>query len=78
MTLYTVKYKKPGWFFWRKIKNVKGDGILFGGPNNQAVPSRYFILSDDSRIEMPTGMIFKFDPYRCRVIEANIRREAGK
>lgn len=77
MTTYTVKYKRPGWTFWRRIKGVKGDGILFGGPGNQAVASRYFILSDDSRIELPISMMFQFDRYRCRMIEENIRRESG-
>lgn len=77
MTTYTVKYKKPGWLFWRKLKGIKGDGILFG-QNGQTVPVRYFILSDDSRIELPMSMMFKFDAYRCRAVEEDIRKTAGK
>ncbi len=75
--VYTVKYKMPGQFFWRKLKGVKGDGILFGGPHNETIASRYFIMTDDSRIEMPVSMMFIFDPLRCRVISEGIRREAG-
>ena len=74
---YVVKYKKPEWWFWRKIKNVKGDGILFG-QGGQVVPMRYFILSDDSRIELPMSMMFRFDSYRCRMIKKSIREEAGR
>ncbi len=74
---YTVKYKKPGWLFWLKIKNLKGDGILFGGPNNQTISSRYFILHDDSRIEMPINLMFKFDSSRCKMIDNQIRKETG-
>ena len=29
MTTYSVKYKKPEWIFWRTLKGIKGDGILF-------------------------------------------------
>ena len=74
---YVVKYKKPEWWLWRKLKNVKGDGILFG-QGGQAVPSRYFILSDDSSIELPMTMMFSFDSYRCRLVEESIRQEAGR
>jgi hypothetical protein len=74
--LYTVKYKKPQWWFWRKLKNVKGDGIVFGG-SGQAIPVRYFILMDESRVELPSSMMFRFDPDRFRMIQEDMRRETG-
>lgn len=80
MTTYTVKYKKPEWVFWRTLKGIKGDGILYQqhGDITRPVPVRYFILSDDSRIEIPMTLMFKFDSYRCRKIEEDIRKEAGR
>lgn len=74
---YSVEYKQPDGWYWREIQNIKGDGIMFG-ENKQVVPVRYFILVDDSRIEMPMTYIFRFDPARCRMIEENIRRETGR
>ena len=46
MTTYSVKYKKPEWIFWRTLKGIKGDGILFqqNGDITRPVPVRYFIL----------------------------------
>ncbi len=74
--LYSVKYKQPGWWFWRTLKNVKGDGIMFG-QNGQCVPVRYFVLMDESRVEFPMDMIFRFGPERFQIIESNIRKESG-
>lgn len=74
--LYTVKYKAPGWWFWRTLKNIKGDGIMFG-QGGQVVPSRYFILADESRVELPMSMMFRFGPGRFQAIENNMRRESG-
>lgn len=72
---YSVKYKAPGWIFWRTIKNVKGDGIVEG--RTTTVQARYFILFDDTRIELPTSFMFRFDKDRCASIEKAIKREAG-
>jgi len=49
MTTYTVTYKTAKDFFWKKIKNVQGDGII----PNYPVPTRYFHLGDESRVEVP-------------------------
>ena len=68
---YTVKYKKG--FFWKTIKNVKGDGIL------QETNARWFILADESRIEIPiTGTIFEFSKERHYFIKENMNKEIGK
>ncbi len=59
------------------MKNVKGDGIMFA-ESGQVVPSRYFILADESRVELPMTMLFRFDPGRFQVIEKTLRRETGR
>lgn len=72
---YTVKYKKVGWFFSRKIKKVKGDFIatdVSGGP-------RVLILENETRIEVPTiNMIFEFSNERYMVIKQRMEQEAGQ
>jgi hypothetical protein len=73
---YTVKYKQPKQIYWRTLKNVKGDGIVFT-QFNEAVPLRYFVLADDGRIELPMNLMFRFDDNRCRIIEESIRRNQG-
>ncbi len=70
---YTVKYKLRNQFFWRKIKNVKGD--LF----HKDIPvHRIFILEDESRIEIPIlDTIFSFSKERFIVIKQNMEKESG-
>ena len=43
MIYYTIFYKKVENKIWKKIKNVKGDGLL---ENNL---SRFFILEDEAK-----------------------------
>lgn len=70
--VYTAYYKKITEIFWKKLKNVKGDGIL------QESNSRFFILSDETRIEICTqGMMFKFDSNRFMSIKKNMELQAG-
>jgi hypothetical protein len=77
---YSVQYKAPDGYFWGTINGIKGDGIVFqqNGTDITPVPMRYFILMDESRIEMPMTMMFKFDPGRFRMIEDNVRKESGR
>ena len=84
MKLYTIWYKKPGWWFWRKIKNVKWDGAWWNNPQIgngmtalQVIPLRVIILADDTRIEFPTSMIFKFDEKRMKAVEGDIHAATG-
>ena len=81
---YTVKYKKVGDLFWRKIAKVKGDGFVENasirgetlGPNYSA---RWFILADESRVEIPcTDVMFKFSRDRFLLIQENMSKEAGR
>lgn len=85
---YTVYYKKANSFFWKKIKKVKGDGFIengyIAGPNNTAIGTtkdiRWFILDDETRIEVPAGgdMLFKFSKERHFAIRKQMNKEAGQ
>ncbi len=72
MMLYSVKYKKPGSLFFRTIKNVKGDGICDG------MQSRFFILSDETRIELPCSCHFIFSSERFIAIKNLMEQQAGQ
>lgn len=72
---YQVRYKSKNSLFWKVIKNVKGDGIM----TDANYQMRYFILSDESRIEVPMiDMIFEFSKERYMIIKENINKEIGK
>lgn len=66
---YTVYYKK---IIWHKLKKVKGDGIV---ENGQA---RFFILEDETRIEIPVKYIFKFEKERFYLIKDRMSNEIGQ
>jgi len=82
MVTYTVKYKKDGLLFSRKIRNVIGDGFVFNnilGHYGQSFNIRFFTLLDGTRIEIPTAdTTFSFDKDRLNSINENLRKEAGK
>ena len=71
--LYTVKYKKPSWLFWRTIKEVQADGSTASG-------GRYFILKDQSAIEVPGDFLFEFGKERYALVQRNRKEvdEPGK
>lgn len=75
--MYSVKYKHPDWWFWKELQGIKGDGIMFG-ESGQVVPMRFFILVDETRVELPMTMMFRFDPGRFRAIENSVRKESGR
>lgn len=68
MVSYTVKYKFQGWSSWKTISNVQEDGFSDYGV------SRYFILANRQRLEIPSSAIFQFDSRRQLRIE-EIRAE---
>lgn len=68
---YTVEYKLSNQWFWRKIKNVKGDGII------EHSQSRFIILDDESRFEIPITAMFKFDSKRFLSIKQSMEEEIG-
>lgn len=89
---YTVYYKRINSVFWRKLKEVKADGMIdetsgfmSAVPGTQ-LPSftsrtqnsgRWFILNDETRIEIPSkDMIFKFSKDRHFLIKEQMSKEA--
>ena len=72
---YTVKFKTEKDWFWKTLKKVKGDGIM----PDSTVPTRFFILEDESRIEIPiSGFIFKFTHERFLMIKQSMEKEANQ
>jgi len=63
LVTYTVKYKLSGASAWKTITNVGEDGF-----NDYGV-SRYFILANNQRIEIPSSASFQFDARRQDRIE---------
>lgn len=72
---YTVKYKVQGSFFWKTIRNVKGDGIMTSETN---FPIRFFITADEERVEIPIpGSRFWFSKERFLSIKQKMSSEGG-
>jgi branched-subunit amino acid aminotransferase/4-amino-4-deoxychorismate lyase len=69
---FSVRYKKPGSLFWRKIDNITTDGITEGAQ------SRFFVLKDQTRIELPVSCHFIFGSERADLIEYLRREEKNK
>lgn len=67
---YTVKYRQPGQTFWRKVKNVKGDGVegLF----------RYFQTEDDKLIYISCNAEVIFPLERQAIITHKMGKESGQ
>lgn len=77
---YTVFYRKPTWFFWRKFKGITGDSQQYD-QHMRAVPGvrvlyRSKRTQDDTRIEIPTSLIITFSDERK--INIDQRAEAEK
>ena len=72
MLTFSVRYKKPGSLFWRKIDNITTDGITEGAQ------SRFFVLKDQTRIELPVSCHFIFGSERADLIEYLRREEKNK
>jgi hypothetical protein len=72
--IYTVKYRKCGSFFWRKIK-VKGDLTMVA----EGLQVRVFILENDERMEIPAlSHEFWFSKERHMSILKNMEKESGQ
>ena len=72
MLTFSVRYKKPGSLFWRNIDNITTDGITEGAQ------SRFFVLKDQTRIELPVSCHFIFGSERADLIEYLRREEKNK
>lgn len=83
MITYEVKYKKIGSFFWKKLKDVKGDGFVEEEFNPQGITKlnkdlRFFIFDDETRLEVPTkDIIFKFSKERLFSIKERMENNTG-
>lgn len=66
---YTVKYRQPGQWIWRKLKDVKGDGV--------EAQFRFFHLEDDSIIYISLDAEVVFPPGRQAIIIHKMSQEAG-
>ena len=67
---YTVRYRRK--WLWKKIKNVKGDGIVETGSH------RFFILDDETRLEIPLNYSFQFSVERFFSIKQRMEAESGQ
>lgn len=76
MTTYSVKYRRKGQRFWKRIENVKGDLLATDLPGKP----RVFILDDETRIEVPSigGLEIIFSKERFLVIKKNMEKESGQ
>lgn len=70
---YTVYYKLPKQFFWRKLKNVKADLLM----TDQNPQMRVFILDNEERIEIPINHLFKFSKERYYAITNAEKEKVG-
>lgn len=67
---YDVKYRQPGQWLWRKLKNVKGDAIESG--------FRWFLLEDDTLISVSLNAEVVMSPHRAAIKIHQMSREAGQ
>ena len=69
---YTAKYKLKHQWFWRTVKNIKGDILPKDIPG-----IRVLILSDEQRVEIPLlDTMFWFSAERFTVIKKQMEKEA--
>jgi hypothetical protein len=69
---YTVKYRTPGSWRWRKLTAVTGDGI------DIKYGFRFFYLDDGRQVCIPMYSEVEFSSERQLVIAANMSKEAGQ
>jgi len=71
---YTVHYKKPNWLFWRKIKNVHKEGVVFFDWN-----VRWFGCENNCRYEFPSDLfMFKLSKEHFSIIHKQLEADTGK
>lgn len=71
---YSLKYKRPGQWFWRTIKNVKGDSFV---TDPGIVISRLIIDENEVRYEIPVDAVFVFSKNRFFSVLAKKQAETG-
>jgi len=70
---YTVKYRLPNQWIWRKLKNIVEDGII---EENRG--SRWFNTKHQERIEIPITCEFRFPEERQEIINSRRTDELNK
>lgn len=73
---YSVKVKRPGSWFWKTYKRVKGD--LAYETESGALPVRVLILDDETRVEIPMTWAIVFSPARFAVVHRQMEKESGQ
>jgi len=75
---YEVKYRLRGDWFWKKLKRVKADGMVVD-QNKSVFQSRFFILNDESRVELPiANTVFVFPKERFISIKESMEAEINQ
>jgi len=67
---YSAKYKLPGQLFWRKAKNLIGDGYIDG--------KQVLFFEDKRQLHLPLGAAVMFDAKRADSIREKMEQEAGQ
>lgn len=70
MIPYTAKYKLPGQWFWRKVKNVYGDTVENG--------TRVLILVGEGQIHLPIDAAVVWSKERFVSRKKDMERDAGQ
>jgi hypothetical protein len=68
---YWIKYRQPGQVFWRKVRNVIGDGV-------EAGLFRFVQTEDDTLIYFSLDAEVIFPAQRQKVIAELMSKEAGQ
>lgn len=68
---YTVRYRQPGQWLWRRVRRVRGDGI-------EAGQFRWLAMEDDSLLYLSLQAEVYFPPERQEIITRKMSREAGQ
>lgn len=78
---YTIKYKLPSQWFWRKIKNVIADSsitLFYNKDLPGSTPSHLLIITEDkTHTLVPKEALFVFSPERHYSIKGGMEKESG-
>jgi hypothetical protein len=78
---YNIKYRIKGRMFWRTIKNVRGDEVIFGRLENGIRYDplfRAFVTDDNSIHYVPLDAEVIFPPDRQSIVASDMSREIGQ
>lgn len=75
---YSVRYRLKDSWFWKTLKQVKGDGFLEMQNGRVMEHARFFILMDETRVEVPSNAEFIFSKERFMSIKSQKEQEVGQ